>query len=98
MQRWREENWLHREAQLGSNSPSRPSPFSFFTSAFCWHNEDHYLYSINYLHAGSPKRWYGVPGSLAEKFESTVKVMFPELFEAHPDLLMQLVRFGSFCC
>ncbi|CAM9274578.1 unnamed protein product [Ectocarpus sp. 6 AP-2014] len=60
-------------------------------SAFCWHNEDHYLYSINYLHAGSPKRWYGVPGSMAEKFETTVKLMFPELFEAHPDLLMQLV-------
>ncbi|CAN0306718.1 unnamed protein product, partial [Laminaria digitata] len=60
-------------------------------SAFCWHNEDHYLYSINYLHAGSPKRWYGVPGSMAEKFESIVQLMFPELFEAHPDLLMQLV-------
>ncbi|CAM9944186.1 unnamed protein product, partial [Ectocarpus sp. 8 AP-2014] len=60
-------------------------------SAFCWHNEDHYLYSINYLHAGSPKKWYGVPGSMAEKFETTVQLMFPELFEAHPDLLMQLV-------
>eukprot|EP00752_Nemacystus_decipiens_P007676 g6862.t1 len=62
-------------------------------SAFCWHNEDHYLYSINYLHAGSPKRWYGVPGSMAERFESTVRGMFPELFEAHPDLLMQLERY-----
>lgn len=66
-------------------------PLIFLGSAFCWHNEDHYLYSINYLHAGSPKRWYGVPGSMAEKFESTVQLMFPELFEAHPDLLMQLV-------
>ena len=64
-------------------------------SAFCWHNEDHYLYSINYLHAGSPKRWYGVPGSMAERFESTVRLMFPELFEAHPDLLMQLVSYNE---
>ena len=75
-----------------STPPPPPSPWRFApSSAFCWHNEDHYLYSINYLHAGSPKRWYGVPGSMAEKFEENVQLMFPELFEAHPDLLMQLV-------
>lgn len=79
--------------------PHPPSPHpdsSFVRSAFCWHNEDHYLYSINYLHAGSPKRWYGVPGAMAGDFEAAVQTMFPELFEAHPDLLMQLVR-DSFC-
>ena len=25
---------------------------------FCWHNEDHYLNSISYLHEGAPKTWY----------------------------------------
>lgn len=60
-------------------------------SAFCWHNEDHWSYSINYLHWGEPKTWYGVPGSQAEAFEETMKSAAPELFHSQPDLLHQLV-------
>ncbi|KAG7166548.1 Lysine-specific demethylase 5C-like [Homarus americanus] len=60
-------------------------------STFCWHNEDHWSYSINYLHWGEPKTWYGVPGGQAELFESAMKNAAPELFQAQPDLLHQLV-------
>ncbi|XP_049817901.1 lysine-specific demethylase lid isoform X3 [Aethina tumida] len=60
-------------------------------ATFCWHNEDHWSYSINYLHWGEAKTWYGVPGSRAEAFEETMKSAAPELFQSQPDLLHQLV-------
>uniref|UniRef100_A0A182NNM3 [histone H3]-trimethyl-L-lysine(4) demethylase n=1 Tax=Anopheles dirus TaxID=7168 RepID=A0A182NNM3_9DIPT len=60
-------------------------------ATFCWHNEDHWSYSINYLHWGEPKTWYGVPGSRAEEFELAMKSAAPELFHSQPDLLHQLV-------
>lgn len=60
-------------------------------ATFCWHNEDHWSYSINYLHWGEPKTWYGVPGSKAEAFENTMRSAAPELFQSQPDLLHQLV-------
>ncbi|KAF8765195.1 Lysine-specific demethylase 5C like protein [Argiope bruennichi] len=60
-------------------------------ATFCWHNEDHWSYSINYLHWGEPKTWYGVPGGKAEAFEEAMRSVAPELFTAQPDLLHQLV-------
>ncbi|KRZ58734.1 Lysine-specific demethylase 5A [Trichinella nativa] len=60
-------------------------------STFCWHTEDHWSYSINYLHWGDLKTWYGVPGSDAELLEQTIQTMAPELFHKQPDLMHQLV-------
>ncbi|KZS97879.1 hypothetical protein SISNIDRAFT_449471 [Sistotremastrum niveocremeum HHB9708] len=60
-------------------------------STFCWHNEDHYTYSINFMHWGETKTWYGIPGDDAEKFEAAIRQEAPDLFEAQPDLLFQLV-------
>ncbi|GAA53458.1 lysine-specific demethylase 5B [Clonorchis sinensis] len=56
-------------------------------SCFCWHIEDHWSYSINYLHSGSPKTWYGVPTASADAFEAAMRTEVPELFESSPDLL-----------
>lgn len=58
----------------------------------CWqHVEDHHLYSLNYLHWGDPKLWYGVPGSDALKLEDAMRKHLPDLFEEQPDLLHELV-------
>ncbi|KAL5552082.1 hypothetical protein UlMin_002258 [Ulmus minor] len=60
-------------------------------SSFCWHFEDHCFYSMNYLHWGEPKCWYSVPGSEANAFEKVMRNCLPDLFDAEPDLLFQLV-------
>lgn len=43
-------------------------------SWFAWHVEDHDLHSVNYMHSGAPKTWYGVPGDAALAFEDVVRV------------------------
>ncbi|KAG2536839.1 lysine-specific demethylase JMJ703-like isoform X2 [Panicum virgatum] len=60
-------------------------------SSFCWHVEDHHLYSLNYMHWGAPKMWYGVPGKDAVNLEVAMRKHLPDLFEEQPDLLHNLV-------
>ncbi|XP_014756923.1 lysine-specific demethylase JMJ18 isoform X2 [Brachypodium distachyon] len=60
-------------------------------SSFCWHVEDHFLYSLNYMHFGEQKVWYGVRGDDAVKLEEAMKRNLPRLFEDQPDLLHELV-------
>ena len=38
-------------------------------STFCWHVEDHWTPSINYMHWGEAKTWYGIPPGYASKAE-----------------------------
>jgi hypothetical protein len=64
-------------------------------STFCWHNEDHYTYSINYQHWGETKTWYGVPGEDADKLENAMRKAAPDLFETLPDLLFHLTTMMS---
>lgn len=60
-------------------------------SSFCWHVEDHHFYSLNYMHWGAPKVWYGVPGSAAIQLEQAMRRHLPHLFDEQPDLLHKLV-------
>ena len=64
-------------------------------SAFCWHIEDHGLYSVNYLHMGSPKVWYSVPAWAGSAFENAMRDALPHLFEANHSLLYSLVTMLS---
>jgi hypothetical protein len=50
---------------------------SLFTT-FSWHIEDNWAYSINYMHEGEGKVWYGVPSSSAAQFEELAARMTAE--------------------
>ncbi|VDL91342.1 unnamed protein product [Schistocephalus solidus] len=56
-------------------------------STFCWHIEDHWSCSINFMHWGEPKTWYGVSSLHAEDFERAMRNQAAELFDLSPDLL-----------
>ncbi|CAL9188394.1 unnamed protein product [Musa hybrid cultivar] len=43
-------------------------------SWFAWHVEDHELHSLNYLHMGAGKTWYGVPRDGRLAFEEVVRI------------------------
>ena len=43
-------------------------------SWFAWHVEDHDLHSLNFLHYGAGKTWYGVPKDAAAAFEEVIRV------------------------
>ncbi|EME27939.1 Lysine-specific demethylase 5B [Galdieria sulphuraria] len=61
-------------------------------SSFCWHNEDSYMYSLNYMHEGEGKIWYGCSGGTnAALFEASLSLCIPELFDTNPDLLYNMV-------
>lgn len=50
--------------------------FGMWASAFAAHTEDMNLLSINYLHAGSPKYWYGIAQEDSKRFESLAQSHF----------------------
>ncbi len=69
---------------LGTNIIGVTSPYLYigsWKSMFCWHKEDLDLYSINYLHFGKPKFWYGIPSQENDDFEKLARVTFPDAYK-----------------
>nr|GMD34542.1 lysine-specific demethylase REF6 [Ipomoea batatas] len=57
--------------------PGVTSPMVYIAmmfSWFAWHVEDHDLHSLNYLHMGAGKTWYGVPRDAAVAFEEVIRL------------------------
>ncbi|XP_039031212.1 probable lysine-specific demethylase ELF6 isoform X2 [Hibiscus syriacus] len=61
-------------------------------SWFAWHVEDHELHSMNFLHTGSSKTWYAVPGDHAFSFE---EVILTEGYGGNIDRLAALSLLGE---
>lgn len=57
-------------------------------STFCWHHEDHHLYSISYNHRGQPKTWYGVPGSHCQEVERVARDDLYPFFDHQRDHIL----------
>jgi histone demethylase JARID1 len=55
-------------------------------SSFCWHREDIYLASINYMHTGAAKQWYGIPGGKAKAFRRVMEKQMKIRLKEVPDL------------
>ncbi|KAL6131254.1 hypothetical protein ACLB2K_069630 [Fragaria x ananassa] len=61
-------------------------------SWFAWHVEDHELHSMNFLHNGSAKTWYSVPGNYAFAFEELIRT---EAYGGTADRLAALSLLGN---
>lgn len=64
-------------------------------STFCWHTEDLFLYSFNYMHDGGCKTWYTVPYEDVQKVRDFMLDKYKDELKKKPTLLDEVVLFFS---
>ena len=64
--------------------------FGMIFSTFCWHVEDLFLYSLNFMHYGSPKIWYSIPVNEKFKMEEFLKKKQQEINSNNKNLIDKL--------
>ena len=72
---------MYRDGLGDQKIPGVTNPYVYVGSwktMFGWHKEDMDLYSINYVHHGKSKFWYGVDLRDNAKFEDFMNKAFPE--------------------
>jgi len=77
-------------AENGMDLPGVTSPYLYYgmwRATFAWHCEDMDLYSVNFLHYGAPKYWYGIAPEHRARFETLVRGMLPDLFRHCPEFM-----------
>jgi histone demethylase JARID1 len=65
--------------------------FGMLFSTFCWHVEDLFLYSLNYMHQGAAKIWYGIPEDEKEKMDNYIRKKHSQLLDKDPSFIHRLV-------
>jgi histone demethylase JARID1 len=64
--------------------------YGMLYSSFCWHTEDLYLYSLNYMHEGASKIWYSISHTDKERMDEYVRNKYFATLLKQPDLLHRL--------